>query len=192
MKRKAVVTGICAIMICALAAAAADFALTGRVSPARRSGTCCMTDRSTVHRGTGATWISASAQQPKHQWQWADAIVRAKSAAPRQIWAPFLEQLARGLVGSLTNPHRRGTAPYPNVWEEGGFACHFHMPPQVASEVIPGTHRTVGQFCGESVRVPGHHRNRGRHRNRRQHRRPPSHRRETPPRPLRRRVHRDH
>jgi hypothetical protein len=153
MKRKALVTSICAIMICALAAAVADFAITGRARPASKHfATCCMTVHSTTRHSTGVTWISAGAQQPKFQWQRAEALLRAKSG---QISVPFLGQLGQGLFGSLTSPgtSTQGTAPYvhPNVWDEGG--CPTAISARPGHRAVPGTGPTLSQPCPGSRRV---------------------------------------
>ena len=152
LRRNALLTIICAMMICALAAAVAGFALTGRASPARQSVTCCTAARPTVQHRTGVTWISRGVQEPKLQWQRAGTTFGATSGALRQISVPFLRLLSGGVVGSL--PNARGPIPEIvrhiawNWWEEGGLC------------VILASHRY--QLA--------------------RHRRPPPHQRENPPR----------
>jgi hypothetical protein len=165
VKRRVLLTGICAIMIGALAAAVAELGMTDHARPARHTQTCCIAAGSTVHHGTGATWISMGAKQPKFRWLWADLIGKTKSGAPRQISAPFLVPLGSGFVGNLTNPEgsAQGTAPHHhrNWWDDGEIMCSPFITPQRASQVIPGTRLTVGQVCPNSIRVRGHHRDRG-------------------------------
>ena len=164
VKRRVLLTGICAIMIGALAAAVAEFAMTDHARPTGHTQTCCIAAGSTVHHGTGATWISIGAKQPKYRWQWADSIRKTKSGASRQISVPFLSRLGRGFLANLTNPEGspQGTSPVNrNWWDDGEIMCSPFITPQEASQPIPGTHLTVGQVCPVSIRVRGHHRDKG-------------------------------
>jgi len=159
MKRNVLLTITSAIMICALAAAAAGFTLTGRASPARQSVTCCTTARPTVQHGTGVTWISRGVQERQR--------AGTASGALRQISVPYLRLLGGGVVGSLPGadgpiPARTGHISH-NWWPEGG-AC-------VSSRGGP---------CAVPTRVPGHRHHLARHR------RPPPHQHGSPPRTLRR------
>lgn len=159
LKKRALLTGICAIVICTLAAAVAGLATADPASPRRLSGTCCVAVRPTVHQRTGASWISSGAREPDVQRPRAEVTFRAESGSLRHISVPYLTPLSGGVTESLAS-HRSRT-----WWGEGfKFRHHPHLVRRTRTR-----HRRQRSCdatgCSRSAGgVPGHRRHLVRHR----------------------------
>jgi hypothetical protein len=181
LKRKALLTIICAIMICVLAAGVAGSAAAGRASPARHFGACCLTVRSAVHHRTGVLWTWMGVREPTFRPQSGTATIRSESGELRQIPVPFLTLLGGGVTGSLPSADRpiakNAGHRARSWWAEGRFLCVRGSILQYGAGTYrctaDGSYQCVAGTCLRSARVPGHRRHPARHR------RPPRHRRES-------------